>query len=423
MRWMPKHRGARFGLGVFASYVSFEAYMHFQTQRIISARNAHVQDTTDSPVPLRYRSAVVNGMFVNPFEEYRPQTGFEFLWVRLMEVFEGLYGQVEVHERYKTPLGELKRVDELLRVFRPDYDSMRHHSRVWHEPVTGEAWRAVRNTMLFTWLGQSCSLVQVGGINILTDPIFSNHLISRHMGPQRLVKSPMTVEDVHTATNGHLDLVMVSHNHPDHLELDCVRQLGNSATWIVPLGLKKVLAREGVYNVVEMDWWDTVPLNPYLSDHPDSMVDRYDVVCVPAMHWSGRHVVDSNTSLWGSFILRRNGKSIFYHAGDTGYSEGLFQAIALRYGPVTLSMLPIGQYCPEWHQRPRHILPAESIKIASALLSKYVFGVHFGTFKLSAEPLLEPKDRLEALARSMGKPDTYRAPEFGQTYTFALDDE
>lgn len=425
---------AKVGLGLLFSYTSFEAYMHIRTTLLIHEREKQIK-AQESGEYGRFGSATVLGMFVNPFEEYRPQTGFEFLLVRVLELAESFYGnKVELHDKYVTPEGDYAEVDHLLKTFRPDYQVMRENSRILQACSAMSNFKdlskihphmkfPVRDQLLFTWLGQSCSLVQISGINILTDPIFSDHLLNKTVGPKRLVRSPMTVDDVKYACNGHLDFVVVSHNHPDHLDFEAVDEIGNLSTWIVPLGLKLALARRGIYKVIEMDWWDKVNLNNYITSSSESVLpDNYEVVCVPAMHWSGRNIVDSNTSLWGSFIFQRNGKSLLYHAGDTGYVEELFELIGKKFGPVTLSLLPIGQYCPSWHQKPRHISPEESLRIASQMDTRYVFGVHFGTFKLSSEPILEPKNKLLDLAKQMGKSDVYKVPEFGLTYLYNLDD-
>uniref|UniRef100_A0A0L0P4G4 Metallo-beta-lactamase domain-containing protein n=1 Tax=Candidozyma auris TaxID=498019 RepID=A0A0L0P4G4_CANAR len=425
----PRSLRLKSALGLLVGYTSFEAYMHLRTQHIIRARKKEHEAAIELEDVSKFKSATINGMFVNPFDEYRPQTGFEFLWVRLLELVESFYGnKIEIHDKYPTPEGDFKEVDDMLKTFRPNYELLRENSKILQQCTALGNFDKLRekkngvslhDQLLFTWLGQSCSLVQISGINILTDPIFSDHLFTPHFGPKRLVKSPMTLSDVNYATNNKLDFVLVSHNHPDHLDLDAVERISNRATWIVPLGLKLVLAKRGIYRVVELDWWDKVSLNKLICESPN-FKDDYEIVCVPAMHWSGRHITDSNQSLWGSFILRRNGHSLLYHAGDTGFCRELFEMIAKLYGPVTLLMLPIGQYCPEWHQLPRHILPEESIKIAQILQTKFALGIHFGTFKLSSEPILEPKNKLLDLAKHIGKANDYKVPEFGLTYSYHL---
>ncbi|KAM9932512.1 hypothetical protein OXX80_007857 [Metschnikowia pulcherrima] len=435
MSYFPRlSRGARIGLGGLLAYSSFESYMYLKTLRLIEKRKSLIESAShsDENEHLRFQSATVSGIFVNPFDEYRPQTAFEFIYVRIMEVVESLYGsKVEIHDPQLTATGEIAEVKDLLKAYQPNYELLRNNTQVlkkcmetgFFAPLQKPNTHAVPidQQLLFTWLGQSCSLLQVSGINILTDPIFSEHLFGKNLGPKRLVRSPMSLEDVSYATDNKLDLVLVSHNHPDHLEMECVRKIGNSALWIVPLGLKSVLKRKGVENVIEMDWWDVVPLNKHLFEEKGSIFpDKYEVAFLPAMHWSGRYVVDANTSLWGSFILRKNGKSIVYHAGDTGYSEALFEEIGKRYAPINLSLLPIGQYCPSWHQKPRHISPEECMKIASHVNTTNIMGVHFGTFKLSSEPILEPKTLFLKLAELQNRQHSYGVPEFGLTYEYNM---
>lgn len=405
----------RFGLGLLA-YGGAELYLHWRTQAIVQQRNTESTSTKDADSnDTKFRSATVAGMFINPFKEYRPQTGFEYLFVRLLEVGESLYGNVfEVHQHVKD---DTHTVEDYLHIHKPKIDLMKQNSILFQEKLKSGNYKTYfgfnrPNDLLFTWLGQSCCLLQVSGVNILTDPILSDHLLTPKIGPKRLNKSPMDFNDIQNATNNKLDFIMVSHDHPDHLEMDLVSKFGNKSTWIVPMGMKKPLARRGVYNIIEMDWWDKVDVTKYITD--DKLFpDKYEVVCVPSMHWSGRYVVDANKSLWCSYILRKNDQSLVYHAGDTGYVKDLFEEIGLKYGPVQLSLLPIGQYCPSWHQKPRHISPQESLDICKHMNSKYMMGIHWGTFKLSSEPILEPKSLLTKLCKH--KPN-YKAPEFGLTY-------
>lgn len=432
----------KIGLGLLLSYTLFEVYMQLRTRYIIYSRRQvfelllrELEDgDNDDLVVAKFKSSTVSGMFVNPFEEYRPQTGFEFLFVRAMEVVESIYGsQLEVHKKRPSPEGDMREIEQILEIHRPNLDLLKRNSVVLKECIRSRDFQrltavskdlpSIKDQLLFSWFGQLCLLVQIGGINFLTDPIISDHLINQTVGPKRLVKAPVSVEDIKYATDNKLNFVLVSHDHPDHLELDFAKKIGNGSTWIVPLGLKKKLARKGIYNIVEMDWWDRVPLNDFITrglDQPVDLPDKYEVVCVPAMHWLGRYVLDSNQSLWASFIVLRNGKSVLYHAGDTGYAKELFEVIGKKYGPVTMSLLPIGQYCPSWHQKPRHTSPAEALEIVRQTSSKHMMGIHWGTFKLSSEPILEPKNVLLELAKGLGKTGEYRAPDFGTTYAYDL---
>lgn len=416
-------RTAKVSFGVLATYTCYESYFYVRTKNLIRERK-------DLEGPSKFSSARVSGVFVNPFDEYRPQTAFEFIYVRILEALESLYGtKIEVHDLYPNPEGDFARVEDMLKTFKPNYMLMRENTGMLYECLAMNDFTSIKsarnegpsvqNQLLFTWLGQSCSLIQLSGINILTDPIFSDHLFNKNFGPKRLVNSPMTIEDVKYATRDNLNFILVSHNHPDHLELGIVNELGNKPTWIVPMGLKGVLANEGITNVIELDWWEKVSLNRYLTKSSNcELPDEYEIVCVPGMHWSGQYVYDANKSLWGSFILRRNGVSVVYHAGDTGYSKKLFDSIGHHYAPVFLSLLPIGQYCPSWHQKPRHISPEECLKIVEHLKSPRMLGVHFGTFKLSSEPIIEPKNLLLGLAKSKGESEHYTVPEFGCTYVY-----
>ncbi|KAK6461959.1 beta-lactamase superfamily domain-containing protein [Scheffersomyces coipomensis] len=434
----------KIGLGILLSYTSFEVYMQIRTQQIISERREEFKKFTnskDSDVS-KFKSVSVAGMFVNPFEEYRPQTAFEFLFVRIMELLESFYGnKIELHDKLPQPKDGAVEVEDLLKLFKPDKETMRKNSIIlqtciknddfsalsspaaksWLERTESNNSSSIDQQMLFTWLGQSCALVQISGINFLTDPTISDHLISPNLGPKRLTKSPMNLDDIMYSTNDKINFMLVSHDHPDHLEMDLVKKVGNKTTWIVPLGLKRKLAAKGIYNILELDWWESADITSLISTS-ENFKDKYEVVCVPAMHWSGRYILDSNQSLWCSFIIRRNNESILYHAGDTGYSNELFKVIGKKFGPVFMGMLPIGQYCPSWHQKPRHISPEESLQICKDLQISKMKGIHWGTFKLSGEPILEPKNLLIELAKQAGKSLYYGVPEFGLTYLYNVRD-
>lgn len=446
MAWTLK---TKFGLGMLLTYTLFEIYMTLRTHLLIYQRKRALAAQDDTDVT-RYRLANINGMFVNPFAEYRPQTAFEFMLVRIMELCELVYGvTIGLHEKLPVPRDGACEVEDVLKTFPPSLEQMRQNSVILQEclllgdfsaytsPPPVAPWMAklrdendtpivlppVADQMLFTWLGQLCGLLQISGINFFTDPQIGDHLMLTRFGPKRLISSPMDLDAVKYATDNNLNFVLVSHDHPDHLEMALIPKLANSTMWVVPLGFRAKLARRGVHNVVEMDWWDTLDLTPYITSQPLVNGDKYELVCVPAMHWSGRYVLDSNTTLWCLYIIRKNGKSIAYHAGDTGYCEDLFNIIGKRYGPTLLLLLPIGQYCPLWHQKPRHISPAESLKICDHIQSKYMKGVHWGTFKLSGESILEPRELLEQLTQQQATSDRYRTPEFGLTYMYNLEDE
>ncbi|GME77656.1 unnamed protein product [Ambrosiozyma monospora] len=453
-------------LGTTLAYASYTTYIYTVTNYHIEIRendyytkliksNGNLTHTNDkssqkcagdrsvSPEEIirdtKLQALLVNGRFENPFREYRQQTVFEFLAMRVIELFD-----------WATTSGKkggLPDSEEELRknlpVFLPDLELLRNNhlgketsiddkhennEGHWFWPLSSSSKSVLpelANRLCFTWFGQSCSLVQISNISFLLDPIFSDHLIDPTLGPKRITPSPV---DLETLLNKVLvpEFIMVSHNHPDHLDAHSIKLIGNKSTWIVPAGMRHYLAKKGIYNTIEMNWWDRVEIEvPQLSSSFDveknetlvdsKTKDKYEVVCVPAMHWSGRHVTDTNKSLWCSFIILKNGHSVFFHCGDTGYSNELFKTIGHLYSPIKFAALPIGQYCPQWHQKPRHINPTEAVDIMEDLKVHKMVGVHWGTFVLSSETYLEPKLMLEKLAKVHKKLNGIMTPQFGQT--------
>lgn len=389
----------KLGLGILAGYSTYTVYVSVRRNLEISRREkkfkkSTLEDEETAATDHRYKVMKIGGRFENPFPEYRAQTLYEFFFTRILEVFEG-------RSRGRLPETE-QLLRELLPVERPFFELLQNNLNQ-KETHCELKLPELANRLTFTWLGQSCSFFQIGHVSFLTDPIFQDYLVNKSIGPKRITPSPCQLDELPVP-----DFTLVSHNHPDHLEEESIKNLGNKTTWIVPLGLRKFLAREGIYNIIELEWWERVPL-----EVPNSS-DKFEVVCLPLMHWSGRKIIDSNSSLWCSFLILRNNKSIFYHAGDTGYSKELFKSIHDNYGDVLFSMLPIGQYCPQWHQRPRHINPEEALQIMQDLHSKHMVGVHWGTFVLSSEYFLEPKLLLEKLAVDLNLSNV-KAPQFGQT--------
>lgn len=166
------------------------------------------------------------------------------------------------------------------------------------------------------------------------------------LAPKRLCSVPCQLEELLPA----LDVVLCSHNHPDHISISAIRTIGNRAKWIVPLGVGKLLASQGVTNYTEMDWWQETELEVARNDGTKRKVT---VCCTPSMHWSARGLFDSNLTLWASFVVKGNNNS-FFHVGDTGYSE-VYKAIGEIHGPMTLSAIPIGAYEPRWRTDHLHV--------------------------------------------------------------------
>ncbi|KAJ1567216.1 hypothetical protein HK405_006745 [Cladochytrium tenue] len=220
------------------------------------------------------------------------------------------------------------------------------------------------------------------GYNILTDPIFSKRTVGDWVGPKRVQRVPCELADLPP-----IDIVLVSHNHYDHLDRGVVLALKDSVTWVVPLGLKRWFASFGVTRVVELDWWQEY-------EHDGG---RLQIVGTPIQHWSGRHFLDVNETLWSSFVVK-GATASFFHVGDTGYCSA-FREIGARYGPFTLSAIPIGSYEPRYYMRHQHVDPREAARIHTDVGSAHSLGVHWGTYMMSDEHYLDPPRAFERARR------------------------
>ena len=256
------------------------------------------------------------------------------------------------------------------------------------------AWLAAnRSIPSATWIGHASMLVQVGGMNVLTDPIFSERASPvGFAGPQRRVQPGL-----HLAELPHVDVVVISHNHYDHLDRDSVvglnNQPGGPPLFLVPLGLKSWMAEQGIGTVRELDWWQ------------QTQAGGLDITFVPVQHWSARGVTDRFKTLWGGWVLKTNAAaprpfSVFF-AGDTGYSKD-FADIHQRFDHFDLALLPIGAYAPRWFMQKQHVDPAEAVKIHRDLKARQSLAIHWGTFELTDEPLDAPP---LALAAELQKAD------------------
>ena len=233
-----------------------------------------------------------------------------------------------------------------------------------------------------TWIGHTTFLIQMGGINILTDPHFSERASPiSWAGPKRYTPPGISLEELPL-----IDFVILSHNHYDHLDLATIRQLQekqsqNPPLFFVPLGLKSWFNNIGIENVKELDW----------GDH-----DKFKTLTihsVPLQHYSSRTLWDRNETLWAGWVIEYNQRTIFF-AGDTGYSKD-FKEIGKSFGPIDLSLLPIGAYAPRRLMKPIHINPEEAVKIHQDVQSRYSIGMHWGTFLLTTEDMDEPPRHLK----------------------------
>ena len=222
------------------------------------------------------------------------------------------------------------------------------------------------------------------------------------MGPRRWVAPPLQASQL-----PHIDLVLISHNHYDHLDEATVRQLlqqpGGPPQFLVPLGLRRWFNARRISGVDELDWWNALKFKSLTATF------------TPAQHWSGRGLWDRNRSLWGGWRLDGENGSSFFFAGDTGYSRD-FLEIRARLGAVDLTALPIGAYAPRWFMAASHVDPEEAVQMHLDLGARRSVAMHWGTFVLTDEPLDEPPLRLyRALERRGLSLSDFDVWEHGET--------
>jgi N-acyl-phosphatidylethanolamine-hydrolysing phospholipase D len=248
--------------------------------------------------------------------------------------------------------------------------------------------------MRLTWIGHATFLVQAGPLNVLTDPVWSATVSPiPGLGPRRLAPPGLPLEALPP-----VDAVLLSHDHYDHLDAATVRRLARGhpdAVWIAPLGYRAWLARRGVRRTLELDWWQATSLG-------DS--GAVTVTALPAQHWTRRSPLDEGGRLWASFALETPAARVYF-GGDSGYCPA-FAEIGRRLGRFDAVLLPIGAYEPRWFMRAAHMNPEEAVRAWIDLgASGRLVAMHWGTFVLTDEPVLEPPARLRDAWRAAGLPD------------------
>ncbi len=255
-----------------------------------------------------------------------------------------------------------------------------------------------------TWFGHSSALIELAGLRVLTDPVWSDYPSPVPLPRlKRWVRPPVPLEELPP-----VDVVLVSHNHYDHLDAPTVRRLARlhpGAVWCTPLGVGSLLRKLGATDVREMDWWDEVG------------VGAASIGCTPAQHFSSRGLHDRNQTLWSGFTVRCGGRTAYF-AGDTGHHPE-FAAIGHRFGPFDLVLLPVGAYEPRWFMRTVHMNPEDAMaayaKMAGAG-APALLPIHWGTFKLTDEPMDEPRRRIrEAWLASGFPPESLWLLQHGET--------
>jgi L-ascorbate metabolism protein UlaG (beta-lactamase superfamily) len=238
-------------------------------------------------------------------------------------------------------------------------------------PALANDGRALRRAAsdALTWVGHASFLVQLGGSSALIDPVMSpalvGGLIPRNVAPgldwQALPR---------------IDLVLVTHNHRDHMDAPTLRQLGPDPVYVVPQGLGRWFVRAGLRRVLEMAWWQR------------ERIAGMEITFVPAEHWSRRGLLDTNESWWGGYVIERGGLRV-YHSGDTAWFDG-FALMREKCGAIDAAMLPIGAYAPRWFMQRQHMDPFDAVRAFEALGARRFVAMHWGTFKLTDEDLAEP---------------------------------
>ena len=223
-----------------------------------------------------------------------------------------------------------------------------------------------------TWIGHASFLASVGARHFLIDPVFSDRIatiVPRHNPPGL---RPGQLPDIAAA--------VVSHCHYDHLDKPSIRELPAAVPIVVPAGVGSLMRGWGRRKVIELDWWESHEL------------ERERVTLVPARHWSRRRLFDTNETLWGGFVIETDAGSL-YHAGDSAWFDG-FSIIGRRFPNLLVAMLPIGGYDPGWFMEKHHMNPEQAGEAFVALGARHLVPMHWGTFRLTDEPFMEPLERM-----------------------------
>ena len=280
--------------------------------------------------------------FINPFKDYEEKSFGDFLFWILID---------------RTRNGRTKGSNDI------------------HFPIAdndGKLIESCHEFPVFTWIGHNTFLIQLNGINILTDPVWSERASPfSFAGPKRYVKAGLELDSLPD-----IDIVIISHDHYDHLDINTLQKLGNKPLYIVPLGVDKILHDIDITNVTSRDWWESIEY------------ETIRITAVPAQHFSGRTMFDRNSTLWSGWVIQAPGRSIYF-AGDTGYFPG-FREIGDKFGKIHIAMLPIGAYKPRWFMGPVHIDPAEAVRAYIDIDADVFVATHWGTFPLADEEMDEP---------------------------------
>ncbi len=264
--------------------------------------------------------------------------------------------------------------------------------------------RVLNGADSLTWLGHASFLIRLAGKTILTDAYLSDYAGPSRLGPKRFVKSGIAVQSLPP-----IDVLLISHNHYDHLDEATLRHLPHKdkIQVVAPLRLGEFFLRRGFQRVVELDWQQRY------------IMDEIIITALPAVHWSRRHTRDTNRTLWAGFSIRGAGQHLFF-GGDSAYGK-IFRRIGEQFGPFDTAMIGIGGYAPQVIMHASHATPEEAVQIGRDIGARRLVGMHWGTVQLTEEPPFEPPQRFLAAGRAGGyADDDLWVMKIGETRPLAL---
>ncbi|KAK9248813.1 beta-lactamase superfamily domain-containing protein [Lipomyces tetrasporus] len=353
---------------------------------------SEVASPSTAPETAKAKPHIVNGCFVNPW----PSAG------------EGNVKFTEVWSRFTREWRKVDVSPKMMPTVTPDFSA----------PISDPS------NIRATWLGHATYYVEMPtGLRVLFDPLLGNKCVPRWApGFNRISPPPCKISDIPA-----VDLVVISHYHYDHLDeysIDLIRKHFPEAHYFVPLGIKGWFTKKGIHDVTELDWWEErdISVNGVTST----------ISCLPSQHGGNRSISDHGMSLWSSWSITSKGK--VYFAGDTGYRHvpklpadqddyaiemphcPAFEEIGEHRGPFDLALIPIGAYSPRWIMSKVHCNPFDSVNLFQDVMAKRALAMHFGTWILTDEPVLEPVEKLREALRRKGLPETglFDAIQIGQ---------
>jgi L-ascorbate metabolism protein UlaG (beta-lactamase superfamily) len=280
----------------------------------------------------------------------------------------------DVRFSYRTFIKEKKKIDI---TFPKDH--------VIDKKIVKENLQKFKDDDYIAWIGHATYLIKLGNMTIITDPVFSKNAGPLIFGPKRFTEPALKLNEIPKT-----DIFLLTHNHYDHQDMSTIRNFPfKDAKVLVPLKLGKYFKK--YKDVNEMDWYEEIKINDHLK-----------ITFLPAVHWSKRSLTDTNKTLWGNFLIQYKDIKILF-ACDTGYGN-IYKEIGEKYGPIDITMINIGAYDfrPMFDKSIYHTTPEEALNVAQDLKSKKVLGMHWGTFVLSLEPIMEPPVRFKENAEKFG---------------------